>query len=340
MKIAVLTGGGDCPGINAIIEAIVRRSSKYRYDVVGVLDGYDGLLNGNIKPLSLSDVEGIYCTGGTIIRSSRTNPVKSEADSKKALETIKKFGIDALIAIGGDDTLGAAEKLMKMGVKTIGIPKTVDNNLAAIDFCVGFETAVETAADAICKLHTTAKSHNRVIVVEVMGRYEGWLTLMAGLAGGAHVILIPEKPFNINSVCDVIKKRDSEGKGYSIIALAEGAKPENIDDLITLSGEKDEFGHVRLGGIGAVMEKEIEKRTGKETRSMVLGHLQRSGDPSAYDRILGIRLGLFVVDMVKDGKFGYVASLKGMDLVTIKLEDAIKIKKIDKNLFELTDFFS
>ena len=341
MKIAVLTGGGDCPGINAVIQAVVKRATEYGYEVLGVMDGYAGLLNGNLKQLSARDVADIFSTGGAIIRSSRTNPLKTRDDAERALKTLEKFGIDALIALGGDDTLGIVLRLSEMGVKTVGIPKTIDNNLAATDCCVGFHTAVETAADVISKLHTTAKSHNRVIVVEIMGRYEGWLALMAGLAGGAHVILIPEKPFDIKSICDVVERRDAEGKGYTIIALAEGAKPESVKDLVTISGEKDEFGNVRLGGIAVLLEKEIEKRTGKETRSMILGHLQRGGLPNAYDRILGIRMGLFAVDMVRKKKFGYATVLKGTRLAAVKLRDMLEQpRKVDENLFELTNFFS
>lgn len=340
MKIAIMTGGGDCPGLNAIIQAIVTRATEYGYETVSVIDGYTGLLNGDIKPISLRDVEGIYATGGTIIGSSRTNPLKTMNGPQKVMDTVRGFGIDALIVIGGDDTLGVAFELSKMGLSTIGIPKTVDNDFPATDCCVGFHTAVETASDMISKLHTTAKSHKRVIIAEVMGRYTGWLTLMSGLAGGAHVILIPEKPFAINDVCEVIKRRDAAGKGYTIVAVAEGAKPENVNDLVTLNKEKDAYGHVRLGGIGQVLEKEIEQRTGKETRSMILGHVQRGGSPNAFDKILGIRFGIFAVDLVKQGKFGYVESLRGTEIVPVKLEETKKLKMVTEELFELTKFFS
>jgi len=341
MKIAVMTGGGDCSGLNAAIQAVVTRAVEYGYEVLGILNGYAGLINGDIKPLSLDDVVGIFQVGGTILGTSRTNPFKTEGGPKKAVETIKKFGIDALIAIGGDDTLGAASKLAKMGVPAVGVPKTVDNDLSATDYSIGFESAVSTAAEAISSLRTTAKSHHRVIVVEVMGRHAGWMTLMAGLAGGAHVILLPEQSFNIEEVCDVIKKREAKGKKYSIVAVAEGAKPKNLEDLVTVSEEKDAFGHVRLGGIARVLEKEIEKRTGKETRSVVLGHLQRGGSPDAFDRILGIRLGLFAVDLVKQRKFGHAAVLHGTKIVAVKLENTIKESKtVGEDLFELTKFFS
>ena len=341
MKIAVMTGGGDCPGLNAVIQAVVTRAVEYGYEVLGIINGYAGLINGDIKPLSLDDVEGIYHVGGTILGTSRTNPFKTEGGPEKAMETIKKLGIDALIAIGGDDTLGAASKLIKMGVPAVGVPKTVDNDLSATDYSVGFQTAVSTATEAISSLRTTAKSHHRVIVVEVMGRHAGWMTLMAGLAGGAHVILLPERSFDIEEVCDVINKREAKGKEYSIVAVAEGAKPKHLEDLVTVSEEKDAFGHVRLGGIAHVLEKEIAKRTGKETRSVVLGHVQRGGSPNAFDRILGIRLGLFAVDLIKQRKFGHAAVLHGTKIIAVKLEDATKeLKTVGEDLFELTKFFS
>jgi len=341
MRIAVMTGGGDCPGLNAIIQAIVTRATEYGYEVLGVLGGYLGLLNGEVKPLSLEDVEDIYSVGGTVLGTSRTNPFKTKDGPQKVLDTVKKFGIDVLIAIGGDDTLRAAHELSKQGLPTIGVPKTIDNDLSATDYSVGFLTAVDTAADAISRLHTTAKSHQRVMIVETMGRYAGWLTLMAGMAGGAHVILIPEQAFDIESVCEVINKRQAKGKTYTIVAVAEGAKPKKIEDFVTLSEERDEYGHVRLGGIAQVLEKEIAKRTGKETRSVVLGHVQRGGPPNSFDRILGLRLGLFAVDLIKQGKFGYAASLQGTKIVAVKIEDAVgKLRTVNEELFDLTKLFS
>ena len=340
MRLAVLTGGGDCPGLNAIIQAIVKRATEYGYETLGVLDGYSGLLKGDVIQLSLKELDDVFMTGGTILGSSRTNPLKIEDGSNQVMNTVRRLGIDALIAIGGDDTLGVAAKLNKLGLPVVGVPKTVDNDYPCTDYCIGFQTAVETASDMISKLHSTAKSHKRVIIAEVMGRYAGWLTLMAGLAGGAHVILIPEKPFSIEQVCEVIKRRDAAGKGYTIIALAEGAKPENINDLVTISSEKDQFGHERLGGIAHVIEKEIEHRTGKETRSTVLGHVQRGGPPNAFDRINGIRLGLFAVDLVKQGKYGYVVGLRGMDILPVSMEDVKGPKCVPDDLFELAEFFS
>jgi phosphofructokinase-like protein len=341
MKIGVIAGGGDCPGLNAVIQAIVTRAFEYGYTVLGVLNGYAGLINGDIKPLSLDYVDGIYEVGGIIIGTSRTNPFKIEDGPRKVMETIKKFGINALIAIGGEDTLGVASNLIKMGVPAVGVPKTIDNDVSATDYSIGFQTAVSTATEAISRLHTTAKSHQRVIVVEVMGRHAGWMTLMAGLAGGAHVILLPEQSFDVQEVCDVINKREAKGKKHSIVAVAEGAKPKHIEDLVTVSTEKDAFGHVRLGGIAGVLEKAIAKRTGKETRSVVLGHVQRGGSPGAFDRVLGIRLGLYAVDLIKQKKFGHAAVLHGTKILAVKLEDATKeLKTVGEDLFELTKFFS
>jgi 6-phosphofructokinase 1 len=340
MKIAVMTGGGDCPGLNAVIQAIVRRSTEYGYEVLGVNEGYKGLLNGNIKHLRIEDVEGIFRVGGTILGSSRTNPFTTEDGPQRVLDNIRKFGVDALIVIGGDDTLGAANKLNQIGIPVVGVPKTIDNDLSATDYCVGFWTAVETASEAIHRLHTTAKSHNRVLIAEVMGRYAGWLTLMAGLIGGAHIILIPEHPFDINSICEIIDKRESEGKKYTIIAVAEGSKPGDVKELITLSEKKDEYGHVLLGGIAKVLEKEISERTGKTTRSVVLGHVQRGGSPNPFDKLLGIRLGILAVDLVRKKKFGYAACLRGVDIVPIKIENMVaKLRTVDESLFELTNFF-
>ncbi|RLG99369.1 6-phosphofructokinase, partial [Candidatus Bathyarchaeota archaeon] len=262
MKIGVLTGGGDCPGLNAVIEAIVKRANQYGYEVIGFLKGYAGLINNEYKPLRVEEISGIFSIGGTILETSRVNPFKREGAPQRITENIKRHQIDALIVIGGDDTLGTAYKLYEMGLPIVGVPKTIDNDISEVDYSVGFMTAVETIAQAIERLHTTAKSHERVIIIEVMGRYTGWLTLMGGVAGGAHIILVPEKPFKIEEVCKIIREREEKGKKYTIIAVAEGAKPENIKEFITISKECDEFGHVRLGGIAKILEKEIAKRTG------------------------------------------------------------------------------
>jgi len=342
LRIGVMTGGGDCQGLNAVIQAVVRRAAEYGYEVLGILGGYDGLLNGNVRPLTLDDVEGIFREGGTIVGTTRTNPLKAEDGPKRVLKTVKRLGIDAVVAIGGDDTLGAAVELVKVGVPMVGVPKTIDNDLWATDYCLGFQSAVEVAADIISRLHTTAKSHERVLVAEVMGRYAGWITLMAGLAGGAHVILLPEEDFDIDSVCGVVKRREAEGKRYAVIAVAEGAKPRNVEDLITVSKERDEYGHIRLGGIAQVLEKEIAQRTGRETRSMVLGHVQRGGPPGPFDIVLGIRLGLAAVDLIKQRKFGYMAALRGIEIVPVKMEEAAtgKPRTVEGKLLDLTTFFS
>ena len=339
MKIGVLTGGGDCPGLNAVIEAIVKRANQYGYEVTGFLKGYAGLINNEYKPLRVEEISGIFSIGGTILGTSRVNPFKREGAPQRITENIKRHQIDALIVIGGDDTLGAAYKLYEMGLPVVGVPKTIDNDISEVDYSVGFMTAVETIAQAIERLHTTAKSHERVIIVEVMGRYTGWLTLMGGIAGGAHIILVPEKPFKIEEVCKIIREREEEGKKYTIIAVAEGAKPENIKEFITISKECDEFGHVRLGGIAKILEKEIAKRTGKETRSVALGHVQRGGSPNAFDRILGIRLGIHAVDLIREGKFGHMVCLRGTKIVAVKMESALKQKKLGEEEIQLIDFF-
>ncbi|MCD6243302.1 6-phosphofructokinase [Candidatus Bathyarchaeota archaeon] len=339
MKIGVLTGGGDCPGLNAVIEAIVKRANQYGYEVIGFLKGYAGLINNEYKPLIVEEISGIFSIGGTILGTSRVNPFKREGAPQRITENIKRHQIDALIVIGGDDTLGAAYKLYEMGLPIVGVPKTIDNDISEVDYSVGFMTAVETIAQAMERLHTTAKSHERVMIVEVMGRYTGWLTLMGGIAGGAHIILVPEKPFKIEEVCRMIREREEKGKKHTIIAVAEGAKPENIKEFITISKECDEFGHVRLGGIAKILEKEIAKRTGKETRSVVLGHVQRGGSPNAFDRILGIRLGICAVDLIREGKFGHMVCLRGTKIVAVKMESALKQKKLGEEEIQLIDFF-
>ena len=339
MKIGVLTGGGDCPGLNAVIEAIVKRANQYGYEVIGFLKGYAGLINNEYKPLKVEEISGIFSIGGTILGTSRVNPFKREGAPQRITENIKRHQIDALIVIGGDDTLGAAYKLYEMGLPIVGVPKTIDNDISEVDYSVGFMTAVETIAQAIERLHTTAKSHERVIIVEVMGRYTGWLTLMGGIAGGAHIILVPEKPFKIEEVCRMIREREEKGKKYTIIAVAEGAKPENIKEFITISKECDEFGHVRLGGIAKILEKEIAKRTGKETRSVALGHVQRGGSPNAFDRILGIRLGIYAVDLIREGKFGHMVCLRGTKIVAVKMESALKQKKLGEEEIQVIEFF-
>jgi len=341
VRIGVLTGGGDCPGLNAVIQGIVVRAAQYGYEVYGVEDGYKGLLYGKARRLTTKDVEGIYWLGGTVLGTSRKNPAKSEAELKTVVENVRKLGLDVLITIGGDDTLGAAKKLYDAGIPVVGIPKTIDNDLPLTDYSIGFWTAVETIADALGKLHTTAKSHKRVMIAEIMGRYAGWLTLIGGLAGGAHIILIPEKPVDLDEVCRIIKERKERGEPYTLIAVAEGVTILTTGELVAASTERDEFGHIRLGGVSKVLEEEVKKRTGEEVRSVVLGHIQRGGIPSAYDRVLGIRLGFKAVDLVKEEKYGYVIVLRGMDILPVKIEEVVgTIRKVPSELHEYTDVFT
>jgi 6-phosphofructokinase 1 len=335
MKIGVLTGGGDCPGLNAVIRAVVRKGSfHYNDEFVGFMEGWRGLLEDKTMELSLDTVAGILPRGGTILRTSRTNPAKHEGGLKKCADNLKKHGCDALIAIGGDDTLSVAKKLFDNGVKVIGVPKTIDNDLSGTDFTFGFDTAVNVASNAIDRVHTTAEAHNRVIVVEVMGRSAGWIAVYSGIAGGADVILIPEVPFDIDEVSELIKQRHSRGRYFSIIVAAEGAKFAGASENQE-GNSLDEFGHPRLGGIGAAVALEIEKRTGFESRSVVLGHIQRGGTPSAFDRVLATRYGLGAIDMAHRGEFGQMAALRGNKIISIPLAEAIASnRKVDKEILD------
>jgi ATP-dependent phosphofructokinase / diphosphate-dependent phosphofructokinase len=337
MKIGVLTGGGDCPGLNGVIRAIVRKGSfHYEDEFVGFMEGWRGLLEDKTMDLSLEAVGGILPRGGTILRTSRTNPAKHEGGLQKCAENLKKHGCDALIAIGGDDTLSVAKKLFDNGVKVVGVPKTIDNDLAGTDFTFGFDTAVNVASNAIDRVHTTAEAHNRVIVVEVMGRSAGWIAVYSGIAGGADVILIPEVPFDIEEVSELIRQRHLRGRYFSIVVAAEGATfAGGVETLDGPSGERDEFGHARLGGIGSTVAREIEKRTGFESRSVVLGHIQRGGTPSAFDRVLATRYGLGAIDMVHRGEFGQMAALRGNKIISIPLAEAIASnRKVDKEILD------
>jgi phosphofructokinase-like protein len=337
MKIGVLTGGGDCPGLNAVIRAIVRKGSfHYEDEFVGFMEGWRGLLEDKTMDLSLEAVGGILPRGGTILRTSRTNPAKHEGGLQKCAENLKKHGCDALIAIGGDDTLSVAKKLFDNGVKVVGVPKTIDNDLAGTDFTFGFDTAVNVASNAIDRVHTTAEAHNRVIVVEVMGRSAGWIAVYSGIAGGADVILIPEVPFDIEEVSELIRQRHLRGRYFSIVVAAEGATfAGGVETLDGPSGERDEFGHARLGGIGSTVAREIEKRTGFESRSVVLGHIQRGGTPSAFDRVLATRYGLGAIDMAHRGEFGQMAALRGNKIISIPLAEAIASnRKVDKEILD------
>jgi len=339
MKIGILTGGGDCPGLNPVIRAVVRKAILDGQKVVGLRYGWKGLIEKDTIPLNIRSVSGILHKGGTILGTSRTNPYKKGSDSKKAIANFKELGLDALIAVGGEDTLGAATRFFNKGLNIVGVPKTIDNDLYATDFAFGFDTAVNIVTECLDRLHTTAESHNRIMVVEVMGRHAGWIAAYSGIAGGADCILIPEIPIDIAEVCQSIKKRHERGKDFSIVVVAEGAffKNENV----ALQEKKlDAFGHVRLGGIGHTLGKMIEEKTGYETRVTVLGHIQRGGSPSAFDRVLGTRLGVKAYELVRDGKFGRMASLRGNQIVDVPLEEATsKLKTLDMGLYDIAKIF-
>ena len=338
MKIGMLTGGGDCPGLNAVIRAVVRKGSFHYEDAfLGFMEGWRGVLEDKTMELDLSAVGGILPRGGTILRTSRTNPAKHQGGLERCTETLKRHGCEALIAIGGDDTLSVAQKLFAMGVQVVGVPKTIDNDLSGTDFTFGFDTAVNIATEAIDRVHTTAEAHNRVIVVEVMGRSAGWIAAYSGIAGGADVILIPEVPFDVDEVAELIRQRHSRGRYFSIVVAAEGAQFSDGNEKHGGGSPdaRDEFGHVRLGGIGSALANEIEKRTGFETRSVVLGHIQRGGSPTAYDRVLATRYGLGAIDMVHRGEFGQMAALRGNKIVSVPLADAIATnRKVDQEILD------
>ncbi len=321
MRVGVLTGGGDCPGLNAVIRAVVRKGiGEYGFEFVGFRDGWRGPINADTVPLGIPQVRGILPRGGTILGSSRTNPAKIEGGFDLIAANLEKLGIDALIAMGGDDTLGVARELHHRGLHVVGVPKTIDNDLSATDYTFGFDTAVNIAMEAIDRLHTTAESHHRALIVEVMGRHAGWIALHAGMAGGANVILIPEQPFDIEKVCEYIEER-FQSHYAPIVVVAEGATPKE-GTMEVLTGDLDAFGHVRLGGIGQRLADEIEKRTGKEARTTVLGHIQRGGTPTAFDRVLATRFGLQAVDAVRDGDWGKMVALRGTDIVRVSLDEA------------------
>src|SRR3954447_11326239 len=321
MRVGVLTGGGDCPGLNAVIRAVVRRGVKeFGYEFVGFRDGWKGPLEGLTMPLGIADVRGILPRGGTILGSSRTNPFKVEGGVEQIKANLADAGVDALIAIGGEDTLGVATRLHDLGVNVVGVPKTIDNDLSGTDFTFGFDTAVNIATEAIDRLHTTAESHHRVLVVEVMGRHAGWIALHSGIAGGANIVLIPEQPFDIDEVCSLIESRFAS-RYAPILVVSEGAVPREGGDMTLVSGDVDDFGHVRLGGIGDRIASEIEKRTGKEARAVVLGHIQRGGTPTAFDRWLATRFGLQAIDAVAEGDFGKMMALHGTRIDRVPLAE-------------------
>ncbi len=339
MKVGILTGGGDCPGLNPVIRAAVKRGLQEGWEMIGILNGWKGLIEPSTKPMTQAAVSGIIHRGGTILGTSRTNPYKDPAQLQKCKDNFKKLGLDALIAIGGEDTLGVANKLHKDGFNVVGVPKTIDNDLSGTDFTFGFDTAVNIAMEAIDRLHSTAESHRRIMVVEVMGRHAGWIAIHSGLAGGADMILIPEVPIKMAEVIDVIKKRNETGKNFSIIVVAEGAKFDGSE--VKLEEKLDDFGHIRLGGIGELLAKKIEEKTKYETRVTVLGHVQRGGSATAFDRVLGTRFGSKAVDLVKQGLFGQMAALKGNEIVPIPIEVAVgKLKTVDPAFYEMAKAFA
>ena len=319
MRVGVLTGGGDCPGLNAVIRAVVRKGVRsHGFEFIGYRDGWKGPLEGLTMPLGVEECRGILPRGGTILGSSRTNPFAIDNGVEQIKENLAADGVEALVAIGGEDTLGVATKLADLGVNVVGVPKTIDNDLSGTDFTFGFDTAVNIAVEAIDRLHTTAESHHRVLVVEVMGRHAGWIALHAGIAGGASMVLIPEQPFDIGDVCARVQTR-FQSQYAPIIVVSEGAVPAEGGDMTLVSGQTDAFGHVRLGGIGDRLASEIEGRTGKEARAVVLGHVQRGGTPSAFDRWLATRFGLQAIDAVADGDFGTMMALQGTRIIRLPL---------------------
>jgi 6-phosphofructokinase 1 len=323
VRIGVLTGGGDCPGLNAVIRGVVRKGvDVYGDEVFGFRDGWRGVLECSYIPLDLEAIRGILPRGGTILGSSRTNPYKRDDGTELVRATFEKLNLDGLVAIGGDDTLGVASRLHAEGINVVGVPKTIDNDLGATDVTFGFDTALHVATEAIDRLHTTAESHNRILVVEVMGRNAGWIALHSGIAGGADVILIPEVPFDIDEVCGLISRRHARGRYFSIVVAAEGAKPKEGTMTIAES-EADEFGHPRLGGIGIQLEREIESRTGFETRATVLGYVQRGGTPTAFDRMLATRLGLAAIDAAHAGQWGMMTALHATQIELVALAEAV-----------------
>jgi phosphofructokinase-like protein len=333
MRVGVLTGGGDCPGLNAVIRGVVRKGeSVYGDEIIGFLDGWRGVMEDRTMPLTIERCRGILPRGGTILFTSRTNPYKIDNGVAQVLATLADQRIDALIAIGGEDTLGVAHRLAGEGIKVLGVPKTIDNDLSATEVTFGFHTAVQIATEAIDRLHTTAESHDRVIVCEVMGRHAGWIATYAGIAGGAAEVLVPEEPFDIDEVCDNLKARHAKGRFASIVVVAEGAVPKE-GTMALASREVDQFGHVRLGGIANILAEEIEARTGFETRVTILGHIQRGGTPTAFDRVLATRFGIAAIEAVHDGTYDQMVALRADRIVRVPLAEAVtELKTVDPEL--------
>ena len=342
--VGILTGGGDCPGLNAVIRAAVRKGiTQYNYRFKGIQKGWKGMIECDWEPLGLEEISGILPKGGTILGTSRTNPFRESDGGELVADNMRRMKLNALIAIGGEDTLGVARKLNDLDVPVVGVPKTIDNDLNGTDYTFGFDTAVNIVTEAIDRIHTTAESHNRVMVIEVMGRHSGWIALHAGLAGGADMILIPEQKYTIDEIVQTIQKRHSRGKDFSIVVVAEGVMlqaEEKNDEFVVQEAGLDEFGHVKLGGIGQVICNEVEQRTGFETRVTVLGHLQRGGTPTAFDRVLGTRFGVAAIDLVQTENFGNMVSLQGNEIVSIPLSKAVdKLKVVDQDFYDLARVF-
>ena len=343
-RIGILTGGGDCPGLNAVIRAVGRRSLDRGAEVVGVREGWRGLVDGRLQPLGYREISGILPRGGTILGTSRTNPFKTEGGVDRVLETSRTERLDALVAIGGEDTLGVASRLhAEHGYPVVGVPKTIDNDVSGTDYTFGFDTAVWIATEAIDRLHTTAESHNRVMVVEVMGRQTGWIAVMSGIAGGADMILIPEEPVTVEQACVELQHRHERGKDFSIVVVSEGYEltyESGERRAVTQAAETDQFGHVRLGGVGEALAADIEERTGYETRVTVLGHVQRGGIPTPRDRVLATRLGLKAADLVQEGQFGRMAALDGDEIVDVALEEATReLKRVPPSWYGVARAF-
>ena len=341
MRVGVLTGGGDCPGLNAVIRGVVRRGiDAHGFEFYGFTHGWAGVLAGEGRDLTNEDTKGILPRGGTILGTSRTNPYADPDGEERVKASLNTLGIDALVPIGGEDTLGVARRLSAAGVTVIGVPKTIDNDLAGTDVTFGFHTAVQIATDAIDRLHTTAESHNRVIILEVMGRHAGWIAAYSGVAGGADVILVPERPFDVDEVCERIKRRHARGSTFSIVVVSEGATPRDGSGITTAGAKTDAFGHARLGGIAVELEREIEERTGFETRMTILGHVQRGGTPTAYDRVLATRFGVKAVEAADRGDWGTMVSLRGTDIVQVPLAEALaELKLLDDDLYETAEVY-
>ncbi|MCZ6750458.1 MAG: ATP-dependent 6-phosphofructokinase [Acidobacteria bacterium] len=342
--VGILTGGGDCPGLNAVIRAVVRRVRSLGYATTGIMEGWRGLLENKMERLDLERVSGIVYRGGTILRTSRTNPLKRPDGLSTIKTNLQKNAIDALVAIGGDDTMGVADRLFQDGVAVVGIPKTIDNDLSGTDYCFGFDTAVNIATEAIDRLHTTAEAHNRVMVVEVMGRDTGWIAVASGIAGGADMILIPEQPVDLDQLCAVLRKRHGRGKYFSIVVVAEGVQlpsaPEGSPGPVQQDAVVDEFGHARLGGVGQALARVVESRTGFETRVVTLGHLQRGGNPTAFDRILGTRFGVHAANLIDRQEFGKMVALRGTRIVAIPLAEATREpRRVDPELYATASVF-